>query len=90
MIEKVKVLSDQNIVDLALQEYGSVEGLVSFAKRNSIAIDADPDIDSQLDVETLDVVKTDVREHYIRLNYSVATGRIDDGIFDDTFDDTFE
>jgi hypothetical protein len=92
MIENVKVYKDQNIVDLALQEYGSIEGLVAFAERNGLALDEDPAIDAVLEIETAEVVNNDVRQFYKKQNYIVATGRESggDGIWDDTWDDSWE
>jgi hypothetical protein len=93
MIDKVKVHSDQNIVDLSLQEYGSIEGHVAFCKRNGLAVDADP-VGSELEVETDEVVNTGVRTFYKNNNHVVATGKVNNipfgGIFDETFDETFE
>lgn len=90
MIEKVKVGSDQNIVDLAIQEYGSVEGLVAFAERNGLGVDRDPETGALVEVETSEVVVATTREFYKNQNIVVTTGKVYDNIFDETFDETFE
>jgi len=75
MIEKSTVMSDQNIVDLALQEMGSVEGLILFAKRNGVAVDQDPAVDSVVDVETTEVTNLTNRTFYKSKRIRVSTGR---------------
>lgn len=94
MIEKVKVYSDQNIVDLAIQEHGSIDGFVAFAKRNGLAVDANPVTDSILEVESSEVTNTTARTFYKNNNLVIATARVNNtpypSIFDKTFDETFE
>lgn len=75
MIEKVKVYSDQNIVDLALQEHGSIEGLVSFAKRNGLAVDQDPAVGIEVEIESTEIINTQTRQFFKNSNYVVTTGR---------------
>jgi hypothetical protein len=95
MINKVKVYEDQNIVDLAIQEYGSIEGLINLARGNNLAVDADMPTDVLLKVDDTEAKNLTTRLFFKNNKYVVATGREDDdgdddGIFDDTFDDTFE
>lgn len=73
MIEKVKVSQGQNIVDLAIQEYGSIEGLLALARRNGLAIDGDPDVGSEVDTETTEVVNSTNRTFF--KGNKVSTGR---------------
>lgn len=74
MIENVKVYKDQNVVDLALQEYGSVEGLIKLSKRNDLDIDEDPAPGNIIKIETTEVVMADVRTFYKNKNFKVSTG----------------
>ena len=73
--EVVVVLDNQNIVDLALQHYGAVEGLIAFAKRNDVAVDEDPDIDSIVLLATSEVKNDNVKSFYKTNGLIVATGR---------------
>ncbi len=91
MIEKIQVYSDQNIVDLALQEHGSVEGLVALAKRNGLAVDEDPAIGGTIEIESTEIVNAQTKQFFKTNNYIVTTGRnYLAGIFDETFDETFD
>lgn len=90
MIEKVKVTNDQNIVDVAVQEYGSIDGLVSLVKLNGIEIDTEFSVDAELNIETVDVKNASTRIFYKNRNYKVATGKVHARIFDITLDSTFE
>jgi hypothetical protein len=91
MIEKIKIKNDQNIVDLAIQEYGSIEGLVKLARGNNLNVDGDTSNITPLLVETAEVVVPSTRTFYKNLNYIVATGQIPDeqGTFDESFDESF-
>lgn len=95
MITKVNVYRDQNIVDLSLQEYGSIEGIVEFAKQNGLSVDGDPVVNTLVDIDSEDIVSTSNRTFYKTLDYLVASGRDytsseGGGIFDESFDETFE
>jgi hypothetical protein len=91
MIEKIKVYKDQNIVDMAIQEYGSIEGLVKLARRNGLTADGNPSTEELLQVDTGEVVNIGTKTFYRNLNYKVSTGIVEDGgTFDDTFDESFD
>lgn len=93
--ERVTVNNGQNLVDLALQETGSVEGFVAFLRANEFSPADDPEAGVELKTLTADVKNAEVRNYYKALAYVVNTGdaagaSAPEGIFDFTFDFTFE
>jgi hypothetical protein len=98
MIAKVKALREQNILDIAIQEYGSVEGLINVAKLNDLDVDADELGGLTLKIDTDHIIVPGTRTYFKNRSYTVTTGGQsmdvdldgDTDIFDDTFDDTFE
>jgi len=73
MIETARVNKDQNLVDMALQEYGSVEGLVKMCLRNSLTLFNDPAVGTMLQVESAEVVNTGVRTFYKNRKHRVCS-----------------
>lgn len=71
--EKIIAYSGQNIVDLALQETGSVEGLIAFLRANALAPISDPIVGQQIKSISADIVNDEVRSFYRSLNYKVNT-----------------
>jgi len=73
-MKQVIVQQGQTIVDIALQEYGSVEGLFAFLEANQ-----NLDLDSQLEpgqkvlVREEDVVNSDIVNYYQRNNINVVS-----------------
>jgi len=73
-MRQVIVQQGQTIVDIALQEYGSVEGLFAFLEANQTL-----DLDSELEpgqkvlVREEDVVNSDIVNYYQRNNISVIS-----------------
>lgn len=72
--EEVIVSKGQNLVDLALQETGSVEGLLSVLRNNNYAPDDDAVPGTVLKTMTVDVVDDKVKTFYRSLSYVVNTG----------------
>lgn len=72
--EKVVVNDGQNLVDLALQETGSVEGFVAFLKGNGFDPLDDPAAGTELKALTADVVNAEVKDFYKAQGYKVNTG----------------
>lgn len=70
----VQVNSGQNLVDLALQETGSVEGFVAFLKGNNFDPQDDPVAGTELKALSTDVVNAEVRDFYRTQGYKVNTG----------------
>ena len=69
-----RVYDSQNLVDMALQEYGSVEGLITLCRDNGKAADEDLVISETLVVMSNSVVNTALRGYYKSIGYKVATG----------------
>lgn len=73
-MKQVIVQQGQTIVDIALQEYGSVEGLFALLEANQTL-----DLDSQLEpgqkvlIRVEDVVNSDIVNYYQRNNISVVS-----------------
>lgn len=96
-VEKVIISKGQNLVDLCIQELGSIEGLVALMRANGFTANTDPVPGTELKVLMEDVVDEKARDLFKSLTYKVNTGLVADtpeedpeGIFDDSFDDTFE
>lgn len=70
----VLVNNGQNLVDLAIQEMGSVEGYVAFLKGNGFDPLDDPAAGTELKALTADVVDAEVRDFYRAQGYKVNTG----------------
>ena len=68
----MKTRYNQSLIDIALQEYGSLEGLVSLAHSNNIGITDLLTIGEEL--TTGEAVNTEVVQFYKDLKYKVAVG----------------
>ena len=71
---EISVSRGQNIIDLALQELGSVEGLISFLKANGAGPNDNIVDGTVIKSVTVDIVNNEIREFYKALNYLVNTG----------------
>ncbi|MFD0997675.1 hypothetical protein ACFQ21_00085 [Ohtaekwangia kribbensis] len=89
----MKARVDQNIVDFVLQELGSVEGLVAFARDNGISVDGNLDEVTDYKILASSIVRADIVAYYDNNELEVATGFVentfDDRTWDDSFDDSF-
>jgi len=65
-------LNNQSLVDVALQEYGSIEGLVDIALRNGKSITSDLQVGEVLQIG--EVISKDVAQYFKVNNLKVATG----------------
>ena len=86
------IWSGQNFIDLALQELGSIEGLVNLLNDNGFDFDEDPAAGNPVKVLLSSVVDGEVRSYYRSLNYKVNTGSFvdpNDGIDYMIIEDTF-
>ncbi len=72
--EVVFVKDNQNIIDLTLQHYGAVEGLIAFAKRNGLAVDQDPTVETLVKLATEEVKSKKDKAFYKANALVVATG----------------
>lgn len=78
-VEKVIINRGQNIIDLALQETGSIEGLVALLAQNGFDMSTTPVAGTELKVMNASVVNKNVRDYYKSLNYYVNTGEDEEG-----------
>jgi hypothetical protein len=88
---RIVINSGQNIVDLAIQEAGGIEGIVSLCEVNGVAIDDNLVAGAELKTKGVTIANQSVRQFY--RSRHVNTGYEDaeaEGIFDYTFDYTFE
>jgi len=95
-MKKVTVQKQQNIIDLAIQEYGSIEGLIQLAKDNDLSLDEDMVAGAMLEVNESKINNQPLVDYFKQRDIIIATGVSDfigvntGGIFDFTFDFTFE
>lgn len=90
---KVIVLSNQSLADLAIQVYGSVEGIVLLARENGLEITDMPEAGRQLKVSSENIIDKRIVQYYAGMKVYPATdssGLMGNRIFDETFDLTFE
>jgi hypothetical protein len=88
---KYTVKKDQNLIDIALQEFGSVEGLINICKDNSLQLEHALNTNDILTIDESSIVKLDVVGFFHRNLLYIATGQeFISGSFDDSFDDSFE
>ncbi len=73
-MSKVVVIQDQTLFDIAIQEYGSVEGVIQLAVDNDISITEvlSPGMALDISVEPIDV---DIVSYYKAHGLKPATGR---------------
>jgi len=68
------VQNGQNIADLCIQEYGSIEGILSLLRLNGLTPNSDPITNALLKADVAHVVKSDVRNYFKTRNYYINTG----------------
>jgi len=73
-VQDTVVDSDQNIIDLALQETGDIAGLVALLKENGIGLEDEPVTGAVINVNTNDIANLDVVQYYRALRHKVNTG----------------
>jgi len=88
----MKVLAGQSIFDLAIQHCGAIEAAFQIALKNNIGLTDELTVGAEL--ASTEIVNRDVVNYYARRGLQPATEITNNdllsGIFDDTFDDTFE
>lgn len=77
-MKKVTVLEGQNILDICLQEYGSVEGLVQLAKDNNMRVDADLYTGQVLLIDETKIVDSRIVAHFAKNKIKINTGAYED------------
>lgn len=89
----MKTLESQSIIDIAIQHSGSPEAAFSIALKNGKSIS--DDLSAGTDLEHVELINKPIAAYYAAKNLSPATAdnRTSDagtGIFDETFDETFD
>ncbi len=93
-MKKVIVHKRQNVIDLAIQEYGSIEGLLELAKENNLSLDEDMVVGSTLFVDASKITNKPLVGFFKEKKIVIVTG-VDvfmdesEGVFNNTFDNTF-
>lgn len=87
---KVTVLQNQTLIDIALQVYGSVEGVYTLAVENGINVTDDIAEGDQLNYDIANIVNKNTVSYLKNNQIYPATGSSRDiRIFDFTFDISF-
>lgn len=89
---KVRVLSNQTLTDIAIQVYGSAEGVFFLAQENGLSVTDDLTPGQLLVLSPNPLADKKIVQYYADNGICPATsaGEIsDNGIFDKTFDSTF-
>ncbi len=69
----MRVESYQNIIDIAVQEYGTADALVAFCKLNNLALDAELGSGSEVKIGT--PIRKAMRDYLKERMKGVITGR---------------
>lgn len=90
---KVTVLSGQSLVDIAIQVYGSAEGVFLLAEENNLEVTAELKPGQILEYKTENVMNKSIAKYYSAKKIHPATAAPFDpeqGVWDDSFDLTFK
>lgn len=87
---EVTVLSGQTLTDIAIQVYGSAEGVFILAVENGLDVTADLEPGQILSFQPENIIDKSIVEYYSMNGIHPATAFIENWrIFDYTFDYTF-
>lgn len=89
---KVEVLDRQSLIDIALQVYGSIEGVFTLAVENGLSVTDSLTSGQVLDYSPENIIDKRVTQQYKIQNIRPATAfgyDLETRVFDDTFDTTF-
>lgn len=88
---KVTVLSNQTLADIAIQVYGSADGVVMLAQENGLNVTDELIVGSKLEYNPDNVIDKQIVNYYARKKIYPATGSTDleGGIWDNACDLTF-
>lgn len=92
MIKEYTIGIGENPVDVALNAYGSAEGLMQLWRDNpTMELDKELIPGETLLIDESKVIDQDVVDYFVNTGKKVSTGNSNlDRIFDQTFDQTFE
>ncbi|TAE33328.1 MAG: LysM domain-containing protein [Candidatus Kapaibacterium sp.] len=93
-MDKVKAEYGQTLLDISLQNYGSIETMFELAKDNGLdSITIDVAQGQEFVIDSGKVISADVAAYYTRENFRLNTGSailtISERVFDESFDETF-
>lgn len=71
---KIEVMEGQSIIDIALEQYGSVAGLVTLVRDNNLSITQELDVDIPLLIDESKVINRDMVRYFRQENISINTG----------------
>lgn len=89
---KITVLTGQTIIDVAIQVYGSMEGVFALAQENGLSVTENLIPGQTLTYSTENVVDKNIVSRYTAYGIRPATASVElrnNKIFDYTFDYTF-
>lgn len=86
---KVTVQANQSLVDIAIQVYGSAEGVFTLAIENKLDVTDNIETGMILEYSPENVINEQVVQYYQQNNIYPANQYGGDRIFDNTFDFTF-
>jgi hypothetical protein len=93
----IKALQNQSLLDIAIQEFGSAEAAFDIALLNDLSITDELTAGQVLEIpffEKMEFANRPIADYYKNRGLKPATALSENadenGIFDDTFDETFE
>lgn len=87
---KVTVLSGQTLTDIAMQVYGSAEGVFTLAIENGLDVTVDLQPGQKLTYQAENILERTIVNYYAMNGICPATAFVDgEGLFDLSFDYTF-
>jgi hypothetical protein len=92
-MKQVVAKKEQSLTDVVIQHYGSIEAMIELLRDNGFDMSKSFEISETISVNESLSFKPEVVNYYNRKKTDIATVSSNDnfsGIFDDTFDDTFE
>lgn len=81
-MQKVKVKLFQSLVDIAVQQYGTADGVVAIANANNISITDTLTVDAELKIPEFENTKPKILKYYAENNIIPATAEITEEIAD--------
>lgn len=92
---KINVNQGQNLLDVTLQEYGSIEGVINLVFDNELTLNDTLIGGQELTIDESKTVTPDVVQYFVSQKIKVNTGELPPveeelRIFDDSFDASFE
>ena len=76
MRNKIIVTEGQNIVDVAIREYGAIEALIDLCIDNNLAVDSTLQAGQELIIDDIKIRNKSVVDYFKRINRVITTGVI--------------